>query len=352
MDRRFAQATSISALATPAFLGGLLGEVRSLERESMTTVGFSGTEFERLHVELADGRRTTLVLKHIYPERDLTVWRTGGVAREARLLADRALDDVWEAFDPPYLAYAFDPDASAVLMRDLSASLFPDVREPISRAQEDALIDALAALHAMFWGREARAWPWLAKGEFMYGFLAAGEIEREESLGRTHRLFGLVKEGWALAHQQLPRSISLLMASPPTALARITDGLPRTIIHGDAKVANFAVLPDGRVSAFDWAMIADGCATLDIGWYVTVSASRLTRSKDEVFAAYRVALERRLGHTLEEALWARMYEAAILGGAAVLLWNKALNVKNGLPGAVEEWNWWVGALERLERSFA
>ncbi len=352
MDRRFAQATSIAELASPAFLGDLLGEVRSLERESMATVGFSGTEFERLRVDLADGSRRTLVLKHIHPERDVTVWRTGGVAREARLLADRALDDVWEAFDPPYLAYAFDVDASAVLMRDLSAHLFPEVREPITRADEDALIDALAALHAVFWNREARAWPWLAKGEFMYGFLAPGEIEKEESLGRTHRLFGPVKEGWALAHQQLPRSVSTLMASPPAELARITDGLPRTIIHGDAKVANFAILPNGRVSAFDWAMIADGCATLDIGWYVAVSASRLTRSKEEVFAAYRVALERRLDHSLGDALWARMYEAAILGGASVLLWNKALNMKKGLPGAVEEWNWWVGALERLERSFA
>jgi len=183
----------------------------------------------------------------------------------------------------------------------------------------------------------------------MHGFLAPGELEKEESVGRTHRLFGPVKEGWALAHRRLPRSISTLMASPPAELARITDGLPRTIIHGDAKVANFAILPNGRVSAFDWAMIADGCATLDLGWYVAVSASRLTRSKEEVFAAYRVALERRLGYSLGDALWTRLYEAAILGGAAVLLWNKALNVKNGLPGAVEEWNWWVGALERLER---
>jgi hypothetical protein len=317
----------------------------------MTTVGFSGTDFERLQIELADGSRATLVLKQIRPERDMTARRSGGVAREARLLAEPALDKVWEAFDAPYLAHAFDLDASAVLMRDLSPHLFPDLREPITRADEDALINALAALHAMFWNRPHAA-PWLAKGEFMYSFLTLRAIEEEESSGHTHRLFGAVKEGWALAHQELPRPVSTLLASPPSELARITDGLPRTIVHGDAKVANFAILPDRRVSAFDWAMVADGCATLDMGWYVAINASRLTRSKEDLFAAYRVALERRLGHRLSDALWARMYDAAILAGAAVLLWNKALNVKSGVAGAVHEWNWWVEALERLAQSLA
>src|SRR5262245_13643348 len=104
MNRRVAQAQSISEIASPAFLGDRIGEVRSLERESMATVGFSGTEFERLHVELADGSRTTLILKHIHPERDVTAWRTGGVGREARLLAEPSLDAVWDVFDSPYLA--------------------------------------------------------------------------------------------------------------------------------------------------------------------------------------------------------------------------------------------------------
>src|SRR5580765_902947 len=98
MDRRFVQATGISDLASPEFLSNLLGEVQSLEREPMTTVGFSGTEFERLRVQLADGSRTTLVLKHIHPEKDATAWRTNGGAREAQLLAEPALDDVWKVF--------------------------------------------------------------------------------------------------------------------------------------------------------------------------------------------------------------------------------------------------------------
>lgn len=345
MHRSFLQATSISDLGSPAFLTSLLGEVRAVEREAMTTVGFSGTEFERIQVQLEEGGLRTLVLKHIHPERDVTARRTGGIAREARLLADRSLDDVWRTFEPAYLAYAFDVDASAVLMDDLSAHLFPDVREPITRADEDAIIDALAALHAGFWNREARTTRWLAKGEFMYSFLTPYAIEQDESLGHTHRLYAAAKEGWTLAHQQLPRSVSTLLALPPGDLTQMTDGLPRTIIHGDPKVANFAILPNGRVSAFDWAMMADGCATFDLGWYVAVSASRLTRSKDDVFAAYRATLERHLGQSLDDALWTRMYDAAVLAGAAVLLWNKALNMKNRLPGAIAEWHWWVNALE-------
>jgi len=348
MVREFAEADSISEIASPVFLATLVGEIRSLEREPMTTVGFSGTQFERLHLELASGEPTTFVLKHIHPERDATAWRSGGIAaREARLLGERALDRVWEVFDAPYLAYAFEGEASAVLMRDLSEHLFPDAREPITAEHEDALIDHLARLHAAFWESEARQLPWLAKAEFVYGFLAPSEIEMEEARGRRHPVFTAAREGWEVAHRMLPTVVSRLLSTPPIELAQTAVGLSRTILHGDAKVANFAMLPDGRVSAFDWATICEGCPTIEIGWYVSVNATRLTRSKEEIFGVYRTALERHLGRELSNAMWQRMYDAAILGGAMVLLWNKALNVKKGVPDAAAEWKWWVGELERL-----
>src|SRR4051812_3894857 len=178
MSQRFVQADTISQITDREFLASFTGDIRSIERQAMKTVGFSGTRFERLRLGLADGNKATLIVKHINPEQDATAWRTGGVAaREARLLNERALDRVWEVFDSPYLAYAFDGDVSALLMRDISQHLSPDVREPIQFEHEDALIDHLAKLHACFWQSEVLNTSWLAKGEFIYSFLAPGEIE-------------------------------------------------------------------------------------------------------------------------------------------------------------------------------
>jgi hypothetical protein len=344
----FVQAANFAELTSVDFLASIVGEVRTLQREPMHSIGFSGTRFERLHLVLASGDRRSLVLKHVDPRQDATVWRTGDVAaREARLLGERALDPIWDVFDAPYLAYAIEGDVSALLMRDLAEYLLSDVREPINVDHEEALVYHLAMMHARFWHSDARAIPWLARAEFVYGFLAPSELALEEARGRTAPIMVAVREGWAVAHRMLPPAITRLVTSPPAELSRVTEGLPRSILHGDAKVANFALLPDGRVSAFDWAMICEGCPTIDIGWYITVNASRLTRSKEDLFEIYRAALQDRLGHELPDALWVRMYDAAILGGAMVLLWNKALNVQKGVAGATAEWDWWVAQLERL-----
>ena len=41
-----------------------------------------------------------------------------------------------------------------------------------------------------------------------------------------------------------------------------------------------------------------------------------------------------------------MVSAALLYGAACLLWDRALDLDDDLPGAAEEWDWWVGQLQR------
>lgn len=55
------------------------------------------------------------------------------------------------------------------------------------------------------------------------------------------------------------------MDAPAFELSWLWDGLPRTLLHGDARVANFALLPGQRVTAFDWALIGAGPATIDLG---------------------------------------------------------------------------------------
>jgi len=145
--------------------------------------------------------------------------------------------------------------------------------------------------------------------------------------GRRHPLFSAVKEGWELALSMSPAVVGSLLKAPPSDLARFTDGLPRTLLHGDAKIANFALLPNGIVSAFDWAIVAEGCPSSDIGWGLAMNASRLARSKEDLLDLYRRRLAAHRGVDLSDQLWRKILAAAVLGGGMVLLWNKALNLK-------------------------
>jgi aminoglycoside phosphotransferase (APT) family kinase protein len=118
-------------------------------------------------------------------------------------------------------------------------------------------------------------------------------------------------------------------------------------LHGDVKVANFAILAGGHVSAFDWAMAGTGPCTIDLGWYLAVNASRLTGPKDQIVRRYRTLLETALGNPLPDSVWRSLESVAIVCGARMLLWSKALALDVERPGAREEWTWWVDRLAEI-----
>ena len=119
----------IADLTDPQALGAL-----SVRHEPLSTVGFSGAAHQRLVVRLMSGDTRQFVLKLCDPSREWTAVRTGdAVGREWCLLAERALDGVWDAFVSPFVAYAVEDGRSGLLMDDLGAHVFPDVREPIAQ---------------------------------------------------------------------------------------------------------------------------------------------------------------------------------------------------------------------------
>ena len=121
--------------------------------------------------------------------------------------------------------------------------------------------------------------------------------------------------------------------------------LPETLLHGDCKVGNFAITPEG-VAAFDWSWVGRGPCTVDLGWYLAVNSGRLARPKLDVVAHYRSLLEAALDHRIPEAEWRRLVAVAIACGARMLLWQKALELANGEPSTKDEWEWWVSAVEQ------
>jgi hypothetical protein len=334
-------------IVQPSALAMVLGPVRGVERTPLVTSGYTGARFERLDVSLATGERRRLVTKRFRPSEDWTAVRSADTrGRTTMLLAEPRLAGAWEAFACPYLGYAAAGDEVALLMEDLSPNLLPDVREPLRDEQEERLLAALAALHARFWEAPVLDLAWLARPEVHAGlFDARCAADAASSAVIPEALRASGARGWAIALRRLPATLEDMIRCPASDLAWLWRDLPRTLVHGDAKVANFALLSDGRVAAFDWALVGAGPATLDLGWYIAVNASRLTGSKEATLARYRTLLEATRGTPLDERCWRALERAAIILGARMLLWSKALALEAGRPGAEAEWVWWMVRLE-------
>jgi hypothetical protein len=258
------------------------------------------------------------------------------------------LASVWRVFACPYLAFAIEPGEIGLLMRDLTTQLFPDARTPLSERQESELLGALARLHARYWGDRAITSDWLVRPGQYCDLLApslAADPAAVAVLPPT--LSDAVPRGWASAWPRLPASAARHLTCPGADWERAWADLPRTLLHGDVKVANFADT-GAQVAAFDWAMMGVGPCTIDLGWYLAVNASRLTGPKEQIVGRYRTLLETALGDPLPDSLWHAMEDVAIVCGARMLLWSKALGLELGRPGALEEWHWWIDRLANIK----
>ena len=338
--------TDPNRVSEPEMLAALTGPIRALESSQLATIGYTAARHERLEITLQTGERRRLLVKRIRPSIDWTARRTEDrYGREAAMLAEPALGPIWEAFACPYVAFAADVDKVALVMDDLTPHLFPDVREPLRDEQQERLLLALATLHARFWSSPVLGLSWLAQPEHYAEMLGAHCAADPTGTTLPDALRESVTRGWAAALKRLPPAVTSVLAAPAAEVAWLWHELPRTLLHGDAKVANFALLPDQRVAAFDWALLGAGPATLDLGWYLAVNATRLSRTKEETIARYRALLTPGLATPVPDALWGSLVRAGIVVGARMLLWSKALAAEAERPGARSEWAWWA---ERLD----
>lgn len=337
----------IAALRDEETLGGFAGTVAELAETPLENPGFSGSRHSLLRVTDVDGVQSTFVLKHTTLAEDWTCRASeASCSREAALLGAPPLEDVWTIFSRPYLAYAETDGEAAFLMEDLTPFLLPDERAPLPDAAEELMIGSLADLHARFMHDEAASLPWLASPASYLSVLDARRAEDAED-PLPARMSALVAPGWKAALRRVPVQVAELLRAPAEELVQFWRGLPHTLVHGDVKVANFAVMPDARLAAFDWAMAGWAPPSVDLGWYLAVNASRIAGPKERFLAAYRAALEERIAYQLAEPVWDRMERHAVLSGARMLLWSKASALQSGRPGAEDEWRWWTERLDAL-----
>ena len=339
------RAADLDELLSFQLLGSLAGPVESVQSVPLEAPGYSGASLSRVFLEHPGARQTRLVLKRIQLGSNWVADRSGDtVGREAALLDERALDSVWTVFSSPYRAYAHRGQSVAILMDDLTDHLLPDADDPLTVGQEDGLLSALANLHAMFWEDDALDLPWLASPLQILGLLASETLPRNIGDMQVAPVLELAVQGWDRAFSLLPGAAANVLRQPLEQVAAEYIDLPRTLVHGDAKIANFAFLPGGRVAAFDWALVGAGPCTLDLGWYLAVNASRLARPREGVIARYRELLESALGETLADSLWERLVAFGVITGARLLLWAKVPMDVNAPENDRAEWKWWVDRL--------
>jgi thiamine kinase-like enzyme len=338
--------SSVAELTNPSALAVLNGPVDSVDTIPLNDVGYSGSLLHRMEVHRTSGQQRTYILKRTVMQTDWLSQRTSDpVGREAAILNDPFFSRVWEHIQCPYVAFAIQEGEIAVLMNDMSGYLFPDVREPIAQTTENNILNTLAALHASYWdSTELRTVSWLTRPYQYLEMVGPGLHPTDTIAPPPDKIGKAMEQGWTLALGLLSGRLKSWMERPAREIAATWKDLPFTFLHGDAKIANMAYLPEGKVVMFDWTHCGCGPCGIELGWYLAVNATRLATAKEQILSRYRLFLESHLQCRISETLWERMVDVAIITGARMMLWSKALGYQSGTPKGIAEWEWWLDRL--------
>ena len=187
------------------------------------------------------------------------------------------------------------------LMPDLSAELIawdrPNHEPAITEATLQRVLDAVARLHAMPWADYRAAnpdwdWPWCPLPERL-ALLTRSSAERYRADGLAVATPFL--DGWDAFDRRAPgaaRDLVERLDADPSPLLAALGRLPRTGLHGDLKLANVALLGDGRIALIDWQMMALAPIAVELGWMIVSNSASLPIEPDEVMHRYCRAAER------------------------------------------------------------
>lgn len=155
-----------------------------------------------------------------------------------------------------------------LLLEDLDAAGFDRRRDHVDASGLDSCLRWLAGFHARFLGaRPEGLW---ARGAYWHLATRPDELEA------------------------LPRE---LFAAAVAIDARLGSAAHRTLVHGDAKLANFCFAADGRVAAVDFQYVGGGVGVQDLVYLLFGAAGWGRRAPDDAaidayFAHLDAALSR------------------------------------------------------------
>ena len=193
---------------------------------------------------------------------------------------------------PRSLAIETRPDEVVIVLEDLDAAGFPGRRQQVSHAEIDACLVWLANFHATFMGADPE------------GLWATGTYWHLDT--RPDELDALADGPLRAAASRLDRLLS--------------DSPFQTLVHGDAKLANFCFREDGlEAAAVDFQYVGGGCGMKDVAYFISScldedeSEAEAPALLDRYFALLRDALSR-AGSSVDldalEADWRALYPVA------------------------------------------
>jgi hypothetical protein len=219
-------------------------------------------------------------------------------------------------------------------MPDLSATLLPWDR-PIGRDALDQVLVGLAALHGatglagLAGAAGADPW-WSCPLRERITLISRRSLERP---GAARDAVGdRILPGWdAWDRRATPAARELIAALDldPTPLLAALTALPATLLHGDLKLANVGVRPDGAIELVDWQMAMVGPVAVELGWLLVSNVAALPLDPEAVLGRYREA--RHAGDGGDRGGdWDRQVDLAWIVGLMLRGWRKGLDAEAGL----------------------
>ena len=161
------------------------------------------------------------------------------------------------------------------------------------------------------------------------------------------------RRGWDAFDRHAPpaarRVIDDLTADPEPLFAALGT-LPSAGLHGDLKLGNVALAPDGGALLIDWQMTLVAPIAVELGWFLVCNVAGLPLPPDAVLERYRLAA----GRAADEE-WLAQRDLAILVGLLLRGWRKGLDAESGTPtgwgaSGADDLEWWSRrAVEAADR---
>jgi hypothetical protein len=342
---------SLDDLLDPVTLGALTGAPVAVVRQQPMAAADSLSGSRLLLIETDGELPGRFVLKRSNRAWDWIMRATDDWAGRAILAWTTGLiDRLPSSIITGYVACARDGDGWAILMHDLSDSLFPAGDVPLAETDHLCLLEAMADLHTRFWEQPALASPALGFCALAQHYLEfAPSVALREAAGPDPSP-PLIGAGWRLLPELVAPEVAAivrpLLEDPQPLVAAMHLG-PQTIVHGDWKLGNLGITaePKRQVALLDWAVVGPGPAGLDLAWYLAVNSARLPVSKEAAIEQYRTALMRRLGQPTAPNWWDAQLDLALLGGFVQLGWPKLLGASDAADAPIRqreriELDWW------------
>jgi hypothetical protein len=302
---------SVEELLAPETLSDLLNTCVSQVNYQpfVSSDSFSGS---RLYNVTADD--VLLVMKRINLSQDwISIAAEDRLCRSVRVWQYGLLDRIQPHMDHAIVAACSDGDEYLLLMHDVSEGLFDN--KEITPQTIYALLDALAAMHAMFWEDEALKDPEL-------GLCTPDQMVKtfwKEHLHRyrhDNKATEYINAGWDAFFELVPPdvcdAVQQLMEDPQPLFRKLAQ-LPATLVHGDYRLGNLALMPKtNQVIAFDWQHAGYAPATLCLSWFIMGDN---TLSVNEAAEYYRQQLATRLGKRFDPDLWQQMLDLGCMADA-------------------------------------